>query len=84
MGMMQNNPFFQMINAVRNGQNPMPILNQNPQWQQRMGCLNGKNESQIIEMINSEAQQRGIDLSQLLLQIGAPQSVAEKLGIKQS
>lgn len=84
--MLQNNPFMQVINMAKNGGNPIQMLQQmsgqNPQLKQIMDMTNGKSPSEMGDMINSLAQQKGINVSDLVKQIGMPDDVAKRFGIK--
>lgn len=83
---MNGNPIMQIVNMLKNGNNPSAMLNQmagqNPAIKQAMDMVNGKNPSQMGEMMNNLAQQRGVDLGQLAKSIGMPENVAEQYGIK--
>lgn len=84
--MMQNNPIMQMVQMLKGGGNPEAMLQQfaskNPQMQQMMNMLNGKNSSEMGEMMKNAAQERGVNLAQLASQLGMPKEVAAKYGIK--
>lgn len=85
-GPMANNPLMQIINMAKSGKgNPMQMIQQfagkNPQMQQVMQMINGKDQNQINNMISKTAKERGVDLSQLASQIGMPKDIASKFGI---
>lgn len=86
MPQMGNNPIMQVVNMLKNSNNPSAMLNQmagqNPAIKQAMDMVNGKNPSQMGELINNLAQQKGVDVSQLAKSIGMPENVAEQYGIK--
>lgn len=79
---MMNNPLMQMVNMMKNGGNPSAMLNQliqkNPQMQQISQMMNGKSPQQMGEMMRNLAQQKGVDLGQLMGQIGVPEDVQAK------
>lgn len=81
-----NNPFMQIINMAKSGKgNPMQMLQQmagqNPQMQEVMNMVNGKDESQMKDLIANTAKERGINLSDLAKQLGMPPEIAKKYGI---
>lgn len=80
--MMNNNPIMQMANMLRNGGNPSAMLNQlmqkNPAMGQITQMMNGKSPEQLGEMMRNTAQQRGINLGELMAQIGVPEDVQAK------
>ncbi len=83
---MMNNPLMKIISMARNGSgNPMQMLQQfagqNPQMQQIMNMVNGKDQNQMNEMIANTAKEKGVDLKQLANQIGMPPEIAKKYGI---
>ncbi len=84
--MMKNNPFMNLINMAKNGGNSAQMLQQmagqNPQLKQVMDMANGKSPSEMGNMINQMAQQKGIDLGELAKQLGMPEDVASHFGIK--
>lgn len=84
--MMQNNPLMQVINMAKNGGNPMQMLQQmagqNPQMKQIMDMTNGKSPSEMGNMINQLAQQKGINVGDLARQLGMPEDVQERFGLK--
>lgn len=83
--MMQNNPFMQLINMAKNGGNPMQMIQQmagqNPQMKQILDMTNGKSPTEMGDMINQMAQQKGINVGELVKSIGMPEDVAQKFGI---
>lgn len=83
---MGNNPLMQIINMAKSGKgNPMQLIQQfagqNPQMQQVMNMMNGKDQNQVNEMIANTAKERGVNLSELAKNIGMPPEVAKKYGI---
>lgn len=85
MAILQNSPIGQMLSMMRNGQNPQALvqqmMGQNKDFGNLVNSLNGKDQSQINDMISKTAKERGIDLSSLAKQIGLPPDVAKKFNI---
>lgn len=78
---MMNNPLMQMVNMMKNGGNPTmlnQLMQKNPQMQQISQMLNGKSPDQMGEMMRNIAQQKGVDLGQLMGQIGVPEELQAK------
>ena len=71
---MQNNPLMALVQAMNSGGNPMALLQQrapqNPQAFQALQMMQGKNPQQLEQMARSMAQERGIDLNQMIRQLG--------------
>lgn len=69
-----NNPLMMLIQAMNSGQNPMALMQQmagqNPQIAQAMRLMQGKNPQQLEQMARSMAGERGIDLNQMMRQLG--------------
>lgn len=86
MNMMKNNPIFQMINMMKNGGNPQQLvqqmMGQNPDFSNAINELNGKSDSDIGNTINKLADQKGVNMGELLKSIGAPNSIISKYGLK--
>lgn len=87
MAAMMNGPLGQIINMAKSGKgNPMQMIQQfagqNPQMQQVMQMMNGKDQNQINELIANTAKERGVDLKQLAEGIGMPPEIAKKYGIQ--
>lgn len=65
---------MQIIRLYKSGGNPMQILSQmaqsNPQMGQAMQMLQGKSPQQIQQMVQTMADQNGIDLNALAKQFG--------------
>ena len=74
--MMMNNPVMILLNAARNGGNPMQLMQQmaiqDPRIAQAQQMMQGKSPQQLRQMAENMARERGTDL----------QSVAHSLGIK--
>lgn len=74
--MMMNNPVMILLNAARNGGNPMQLMQQmamqDPRIAQAQQMIQGKSPQQLRQMAENMARERGTDL----------QSVARSLGIK--
>ena len=67
---------MQLIRIFKSGGNPMQMLSQmaqnNPQMAQAMQMLQGKSPQQIQSMVQTMANQNGIDLNALAQQYGLP------------
>lgn len=65
---------MQIIRLYKSGGNPMQILSQmaqsNPQMGQAMQMLQGKSPQQIQQMVQTMADQNGVDLNALAKQFG--------------
>ena len=72
--MMLNNPMLQVVAAMRSGGDPMAMLNQmaqsNPQMQQAMRMISGKNQQQLQEMAKNLARERGINIEDVARSLG--------------
>lgn len=84
--MMQNNPIMQMVNMMRNGGNPQALvqqmMGQNKEFENLVNSLNGKDQSQVNDMIAKMAKEKGVDLKQLATGLNMPPEVAKKFGIE--
>lgn len=71
--MIRINP-IQFIQMVKNGGNPQQMLNQmaqnNPQAQQVLNAMQGKTPAEMKEYTENLAKERGVDLNQLINQLG--------------
>lgn len=71
---MMNNPMMQLMQLMRNGGNPMTMLNQmtgnNPMVGQLMQSMQGKSPDALRQMAMNIAKERGIDLNQFAQQFG--------------
>lgn len=71
---MMNNPMMQVLQLMRNGGNPMAMLNQmtgnNPMVSQLMQSMQGKSPDALRQMAANIAKERGIDLEQFASQFG--------------
>lgn len=71
-----NDIFGNIINAARNGGNPMQIIdnmaNQNPRMGQVLQIIRGKNQQQLEQTARNMAREAGIDI----------ESMARTLGLK--
>lgn len=71
---MQNNPLMALVQVMNSGGNPLALLQQmapqNPQAFQALQMMQGKNPQQLEQMARSMAQERGIDLNQMIRQLG--------------
>lgn len=70
---MLNNP-MQLMNMFKTAQNPYALMRQigqnNPQMQQMIQSLQGKNPQELEQYARNLAQSKGINLSQFLNQYG--------------
>ena len=71
---MQNNPLMALVQVMNSGGNPMVLLQQmapqNPQAFQALQMMQGKNPQQLEQMARGMAQERGIDINQMIRQLG--------------
>lgn len=71
---MGQNPVFQLMNVMRNGGNPMALMQQmaksNPQVNQVMQMMNGKNSQQLRTMAENMCKERGTTIEQMAQQLG--------------
>ena len=71
---MMNNPMMQVLQLMRNGGNPMTMLNQmtgnNPMVGQLMQSMQGKSLDALRQMAMNIAKERGIDLGEFAQQFG--------------
>lgn len=72
--MMNNNPVFKMVNMLKNGGNPMAMLNemagQNPQMKQVVDMMNAGNQQGLKEMAMNMAKERGTTVENIAQQLG--------------
>lgn len=68
------NPMQMMMQMIQGSGNPVQALmsmsQQNPQMQQAMQMLNGQTPAQMEQTVRRMAQQRGVDLNQIMRQMG--------------
>lgn len=69
-GFAGGNPLLSLLNAVRNGGNPMQILQQMSGTDPRIADLMRKGPSELQSMAESLARQRGIPLDTVFQQLG--------------
>lgn len=71
---MVNNPMMQVLQLMRNGGNPMMMLNQmtgnNPMVSTLMKSMQGKSLDALRQMAMNIAKERGIDLGEFAQQFG--------------
>lgn len=71
---MNSNPMMQVMNLMRNGGNPMNLLNQmtgnNPMVSSLMQSMQGKSPDALRQMAMNIAKERGVDLEQFAQQFG--------------
>lgn len=69
-----NNPLNIMLNALRRGGNPMQIAQQmantNPQMRQFYNMVNGKSTSELKQMAENMARERGVSINDVARQLG--------------
>lgn len=69
-----NSPISPIIGALRNGRNPVAMIQQmagrNPQMAQAMQIINGKSPQQLQQIAMNMANERGIDINQLIQSLG--------------
>lgn len=69
-----NNPVMALVQAMQQGRNPMALMQtmaqQNPQVAQALQMVQGRSPQQLQQMAQNMAKERGIDLNQLLRQMG--------------
>jgi hypothetical protein len=69
-----NNQMMQIMNLMRNGGNPMTLLNQmtgnNPMVSSLMQSMQGKSPEALRQMAMNIAKERGVDLNQFAQQFG--------------
>lgn len=72
--MMNNDPISILAQIVRSGGNPMQMLqsiaNQNPQAAQIMKMLNGKSPTQLKQMAENMARERGTTVEDVARSLG--------------
>ena len=69
-----NNPVMALVQAMQQGRNPMALMQamaqQNPQVAQALQMVQGRSPQQLQQMAQNMARERGIDLNQMLRQMG--------------
>lgn len=69
-----NNPVIALVNAAKNGGNPMQMIQQmagqDPQMRQFMQMVNGKNLQQLRRMAENMARERGTNVEAVIKQLG--------------
>lgn len=69
-----NNPVIALVNAAKNGGNPMQMIQQmagqDPQMRQFMQMVNGKNPQQLRKMAENMARERGTNVEAVIKQLG--------------
>ena len=69
-----NNPVLALVKAMQQGRNPMALMQsmaqQNPQVAQALQMMQGKSPQQLQSMAQNMARERGVDLNQMLRQMG--------------
>lgn len=74
LNIMGNGPMGMLMRAAQGGGNPMQVLPQmaqsNPQMRQGVQIIQGKDEQQLEKTARSMAQERGVDINQILGSLG--------------
>lgn len=69
-----NNPIMMLVNVMRNGGNPMQAMGQmagqDPRIAQAMQMMQGKSPQQLQSMAQNMARERGIDINQMIREMG--------------
>ena len=69
-----NNPVIALVNAAKNGGNPMQMMQQmagnDPRMRQFMQMVNGKNPQQLRKMAENMARERGTNVEAVIKQLG--------------
>ena len=69
-----NNPAMQLAALLRSGGNPMQMMQQmaarDPRAALAMKMTQGKNATQLQQLAMNMAQERGVDINQLISQLG--------------
>ena len=69
-----NNPVIALVNAAKNGGNPVQMIQQmagqDPQIRQFMQMVNGKNPQQLRQMAENMARERGTNVEAVIKQLG--------------
>lgn len=69
-----NNPIIALINAARNGGNPMQLMQQmagqNPQIRQAMQMIKGKSPQQLEQIARNMAKESGTSVEAVMRQLG--------------
>lgn len=69
-----NNPMIALVNAAKNGGNPMQMIQQmagqDPQMRQFMQMVNGKSPQQLRQMAENMARERGTNVEAVIKQLG--------------
>ena len=72
--MQMNNPVMQMIAAMKNGRDPMHILQgmaqRDPQISQLMRMMQGKSSNELRQMAQNMAAERGTSVEDIARQLG--------------
>ena len=69
-----SNPVIALVNAAKNGGNPMQMIQQmagqDPHMRQFMQMVNGKNPQQLRQMAENMARERGTNVEAVIKQLG--------------
>ena len=69
-----NNPVIALVNAAKNGGNPVQMIQQmagqDPQMRQFMQMVNGKSPQQLRQMAENMARERGTNVEAVIKQLG--------------
>ena len=69
-----NNPVLALVQAMQQGRNPITLMQamaqQNPRVAQALQMMQGKSPQQLQSMAQNMARERGVDLNQMLRDLG--------------
>lgn len=69
-----NNPIIALVNAAKNGVDPVQLMQQiaggDPQIQQALQMIQGKNAQQLRQMAENMARERGTNVEAVIKQLG--------------
>lgn len=69
-----NNPMIALVNAARNGGNPLQLMQQmagqNPQIRQAMQMIQGKSPQQLEQIARNMAKESGTSIEAIVRQLG--------------
>ena len=69
-----NNPMIALVNAARNGGNPMKMIQQfaaqDPQMRQFMQMVQGKSPQQLEQIAHNMAKESGTSIEAVMRQLG--------------
>ena len=69
-----NNPIIALVNATKNGVDPVQLMQKiaggDPQIQQALQMIQGKNAQQLRQMAENMARERGTNVEAVIKQLG--------------